>query len=71
LNFENSDTQIGDTTQNGYQIILDDTEEKYRYFALRAAETNEIPRNELIEMIKSGKPMPVIEIKEKVYAVSQ
>ena len=65
MNLEKSDTAVGDTTQNGYKMIFDDTEEKYIYFALKAGDMNEIPRSELLEIIKSRKPMPVIEIKEK------
>ncbi len=70
MNFEKSDIQVGDTTQNGYKMIFDDIEEKYVYFVLKTGEMKEIPRNELLEMIKSGKPMPIIEIKEKIYATS-
>lgn len=70
MNFEKFDIQVGDTTQNGYKMIFDDIEEKYVYFVLKTGEMKEIPRNELLEMIKSGKPMPIIEIKEKIYATS-
>lgn len=67
MNFENSRTKI----QNGYRMIFEDAEEKYVYIALNGNGAEEIPRNELIELIQSGKPLPVIEIKEKIYAASQ
>ena len=71
MNFEKFGASSGQTTRNGYKMIFDDTEEKYSYFALKAGDASEIPRSELIEMIQSGKPMPIIEIKEKIHAASQ
>lgn len=67
MNFEESDMQAGDFVQHGYKSIFDDTEQKNSYFVLKAGEMKEIPRNELLEMIKSTKFMPVIEIREKIY----
>lgn len=61
MNFKKSYREI----QDGYQMIFDDAEEKFVYIALNGGATREIPRNKLIELIQSGKPMPVIEIIEK------
>ena len=71
MNFENFDTQDRKTTQHGYEMIFDDIEENYIYFVLRAGDMIEISRSELLEMIKGGKPMPVIEIREKTFALSR
>jgi hypothetical protein len=70
MNFEETDSYIENIGQNGYKMIFDDIEQKYIYFVLKAGESKEIPRDELLEIIKSGKPMPVIEIREKFYAAS-
>ncbi|HEY0426412.1 MAG TPA: hypothetical protein VGC76_01275 [Pyrinomonadaceae bacterium] len=67
MNFEELDTRAGDFVQYGYKTIFDDIEQKYSYFILKAGEMKEIPRNELIEMIKTTSSMPVIEIREKIY----
>jgi len=71
MNIEKSRSPAGNEIQNGYKMIFDDTEEKYVYFALKTGDMREIPRTELIEMIQSGKPMPILEIKEKFRAASQ
>lgn len=71
MNIEKSRSPAGNEIQNGYKMIFDDTEENYVYFALKAGDMREIPRTELIEMIQSGKPMPILEIKEKIRAASQ
>ena len=68
MNFKEPDSQSGNSNQNGYKIIFEDIEQKYIYFVLKAGEMREIPRNDLVEMIKSGKPMPIIEIKENFNA---
>jgi hypothetical protein len=71
MNLETSDTKVKDTSQDGYEMIFDDVEQKYSYFVLKSGESKEIPREELLEMIKSGKSMPVIEIKEKFHVASK
>jgi hypothetical protein len=71
MNIEKSRAAAKDAIQNGYKMIFDDTEERYSYFALKAGDTSEIPRSELNEMINSGKPMPILEIKEKIHVASQ
>ncbi|MDQ6786203.1 MAG: hypothetical protein M3033_05220 [Acidobacteriota bacterium] len=61
--------QINKHTENkiprGYQMIFDDTEEKFIYFALGSGVEKEIPRKELLEIIESGKSIPLLEIKKR------
>ena len=65
MNYEQTNKQSSDGAFSGYQFILDDVEEKYIYLTLRGGDEQETPREELIEIIKSGKPIPLLEIRKR------
>jgi hypothetical protein len=65
MNYDDNNKQSSDSAFLGYQFIIDDIEEKYIYLTLKGGERRETPREELIEIIKSGKPVPILEVRKR------
>jgi hypothetical protein len=65
MNYEQTKKQLPDSTFSGYQFIIDDINEKYIYMTLKGGVRWETPREDLIEIIKSGKPVPTLEIRKR------
>ncbi len=49
----------------GYQMIMDDVDEQYIYLSLKRGDMKETTRQELVEIIESGKPLPPLEIRKR------
>lgn len=66
MNFEQSEKTQTNNISSGYKMIIEDTEEKYIYLTYKNGNPQETPREELLEIIKSGKPIPLLEIRKRI-----